>query len=284
MVCLPRLRRFPSLPAPDSRATADPIDPGSLLAAGLAWFEQVAETTSTMDRARQLALEHAPALPAAVVADRQTQGRGRRAARWWQAPGSLTISVVVDALAFGGAVRAIPQWSLACGVALAEAVRGCEPGVSAGVRWPNDVDVGGRKLAGILVETAGDGRVIFGVGVNTTGTAAEDPARLRERLVTLPDITGRPLARQVLLSLFLPTLFGLLQEITADPARLGGRYRPLCSLTGRRIRLHAADGVHEGLCAGIDDDGRLVLETGGGRVSFVSGSLTDPADVWRGDG
>ena len=284
MACLPRLRRFPSLPAPDSRATADLIDPGSLLAAGLASFEQCAETTSTMDRARQLALEHAPALPAAVVADRQTQGRGRRAARWWQAPGSLTVSVVVDALAFGGAGGAVPQWSLACGVALAEAIRSCEPGVSAGVRWPNDIEVEGRKLAGILVETAGEGLVIFGVGVNTTGTAAAAPARLRERLVTLPDITGRPLARGVLLRQFLPTLFGLLREIAADPTRLGSRYRPLCSLTGRRIRLHAADGIHEGLCAGIADDGRLVLETNAGRAGFVSGSLTDPADVWRGDG
>lgn len=284
MVGLSRLRSLPSLPTCDSCLPDDTIDSSSLLAAGLASFEQFAEATSTMDRARQLAQHPNPSLPAAVVADRQTQGRGRRGAGWWQSPGSLTMSLVVDAMSFGTAGGAVPQWSLACGVALAEAIQSCEPVVSARVRWPNDVEVGTRKLAGILVETAGDGRVIFGVGVNTTGTAAEAPAQIRERVITLPDITGRPLARQALLCRFLPTLFGLLTEIGADPAQLGKRYRPLCCLTGRRIRIHAADGIYEGLCAGIADDGRLVIKTQTGQVEIVSGSLTDPAAVWRGDG
>jgi BirA family biotin operon repressor/biotin-[acetyl-CoA-carboxylase] ligase len=282
-MCLPWPRSSPSLPSPDFLPAGDPLDSAALLATGLASLEQFTEVTSTMDRARQLALDPATCLPAAVIADRQTQGRGRQGARWWQAPGSLTVSLVVDATAFGRADGAVPQWSLACGIALAEAIRTCEPRVAAVVRWPNDVEFEGRKLAGILVETGGDGRVTFGIGVNTTGHASQAPAQLRGRVTTLPDITGRPLARQRLLCRFLPTLFGLLAEVAADPARLGDRYRPLCSLTGRRIRIHAADGVHEGDCAGIANDGRLLLETERGRVGFVSGSLTDPADVWRGD-
>lgn len=264
--------------------TEDPIDPALLAAVtGLASLEHFAEAASTMDRAREIAGQPNPRLPAAVVADRQTQGRGRRGAGWWQAAGSLAVSVVVDAGTFGGVAGATPQWSLACGVALAEAIRECEPGVAALVRWPNDIEVEGRKLAGIIVETAGRARVIFGVGVNTNGSAAEAPGPLRQRVVTLPDLTGRPLGRERLLSGLLPKLFGLLGEIAADPHRLADRYRPLCGLTGRTVRLYAADGVHEGRCHGIAADGRLVLHTADGPRRFVSGSLTDPADVWRGD-
>lgn len=262
----------------------DPIDAARLLAAvRLASWEQLAETGSTMDRARELSAAPAARLPAVVVADRQTRGRGRRGASWWQAPGSLAASIVVDAGAFGPSA-AVPQWSLACGVALAEAIRHCEPDVATAVRWPNDVEVAGRKLAGILVESAGNGRVIFGVGVNTTGSTLAAPEPLRQRVTTLPDLTGRPLARGRLLEAFLPTLFALLDDIAVDPTRLVARYRPLCGLTGRIVRLHAPDGVHVGRCAGIASDGRLVLEIDGEPRSFVSGSLTDPADVWRGDG
>ena len=277
---MPQYRRLPRLPIPDPSA----IDPTPLLHADrLAYFERLAEAPSTMDRARELASDPATRLPAAVIADLQTQGRGRRGARWWQPPCSLAVSIVVDAPAFGETGPAAPQWSLACGVALAEVIRRTAIGVEAVVCWPNDIEVAGRKLAGILVETAGNRRVIFGIGVNTTGSAAAAPEPLRNRVATLPDLTGQPLSRQRLLEAFLPTFFGLLREIATDPSRLAERYRPLCGLTGRHVRIHAADGMHEGLCAGIAADGRLVLETTAGRICVVSGSLTDPADVWRGD-
>jgi hypothetical protein len=71
----------------------------------LATFEHVAETDSTMERAREIALDTALALPAAVVADRQSLGRGRRGARWWQPPGSLTTSIVLDGAVAGLAPR-----------------------------------------------------------------------------------------------------------------------------------------------------------------------------------
>lgn len=237
-----------------------------------------------MDRARELALAPSADLPAVVVADRQSKGRGQRGARWWQAAGSLAMSLVVDADRFGGSKRPLPTWSLACGVALAEAIQTCEPGLRLQVRWPNDVEVDGRKLAGILVESAGAGRVVFGVGVNTTGMAVEAPASVRHRVGTLPDLTGRPLGRQQLLGGFLPALFDLLADIGRDPSRLLERYRPLCSLAGQEVCVHTAGGRQQGRCLGIAADGRLLLETEAGTMAIVSGSLTDPADVWHGDG
>ena len=66
-----------------------------------------------------------------------------------------------------------------------------------------------------------------------------------------------------------------------DPATLPARYRPLCSLTGTIVRVHAGDLVHEGLCRGIVADGGLELDTAAGRVVVRSGSLTRPGGEWR---
>lgn len=262
---------------------ADPIDPASLVGPGcLAAFEHLVEADSTMDRAREVAADPRAALPHAVVADRQLRGRGRRSAAWWQPPGSLAASIVVacgDDLAPGPP----PIWSLACGVAVAETIRILEPAVAAVVRWPNDVEVGGRKLAGILVETAGNGRAIFGIGINTTGSAATAPRAIARRVATLPDLAGRPLGRQRLLAALLPRLVTLLADVARDPALLVARYRPLCCLTGRQVRVHVAERIHEGTCGGIAPDGRLVVDTPAGRMLFVSGSLTPPAEVWHGE-
>lgn len=283
-----------SLPPPDApgpRPAAGEGDPETFdraaveRATGLAAIEVLAEVTSTMERARSLAAEPGVALPLAVVADRQTAGRGRRGAGWWQAPGSLAMSLVVDAtrVVEPPNARVTPLWSLACGVALAESLTLLEPAVVAQVRWPNDVVACGRKLAGILVETAPGGRVIFGVGVNTTGSAADAPEGLRGRVGTLPDITGRTLPRSRLLGAFVPRLLALLGETSRDPGVLVERYRPLCSLVGTVVTVHRDDGRRlVGVCHGIDADGALVLDTAAGMVHLVSGSLTDPADVWRG--
>jgi len=267
------------VPPPDA---PDPIDPASLLdRGGLAVFEHHAEVGSTMERARELALEPDGALPAAVVADLQSLGRGQRGARWWQPPGSLAVSVVVDAALMAGAAPS-PVWSLACGVALAEAVAAAEPAVEPLVRWPNDVEAGGRKLAGILVETTAGGRAIFGIGVNTTGSSRMAPAPLPDRIVTLPDLTGRMLPRERLLLEFLPRLFRLLAATAVDPGAFVARYRARCALDGHPITLFRGGERLTGLCRGIAADGSLVIDTPGGRVHATSGSLTDPADVWRG--
>jgi len=194
------------------------------------------------------------------------------------------MSLVLEAAAVPGGSGPRPSWSLACGVALAEAVAALEPELVPSVRWPNDVEVLGRKLAGILVETVAGSRLIFGIGVNTSGSSRQAPEGLRKRLITLPDLTGRVLPREVLLLEFVPRFLRLLADVEQDPGVLRQRYQPLCALTGQDVVVHQADGRRlRGRCQGIASDGSLVLDTVAGRLHLLSGSLTDPADVWRDD-
>ena len=235
-----------------------------------------------MDRAREVAANPTSLLPAAIVADRQLAGRGQRAASWWQPPGSLAVSLVV-AQDSAGSIQP-PVWSLACGVAVAETICLLEPTVAATVRWPNDIEVDGRKLAGILVEASLGRPVIFGIGVNTTGSARLAPAGIASRVATLPDLTGRPMPRQQFLAEFVPRLRFLLDSIAHEPEMFADHYRSFCSLTGRQIVVYVAGIRHEGTCGGIAPDGRLILDTPAGEMRIVSGSLTPPYEIWRGDG
>ena len=266
-------------PSPQIAPDAAPLDTARLTAAGFATVVHHAVVGSTMDDARRLADDPGTALPAVVVADRQVAGRGRRGAGWWHAEGALAASIVV---AGGGAGPPPPTWSLACGVALAEALRALEPSVAARVRWPNDVEVSGRKLAGILVESAGRDRAVIGIGANTSGSAAEAPAALCDRVATLPDLVGRPLDRAMLLAAFLPRFSALAAALEADPEALLVGYRPLCALDGSAVTIHVGAARHTGVCRGIGRGGALVLDTPTGRREFTSGSLADPAHVWSG--
>ena len=101
---------------------------------------------------------------------------------------------------------------------------------------------------------------------------------------TLADLVGAALPRERLLVAFLPRFRRLLADLAVAPAVLPDRYRPLCALDGLPVTIHVNAGRHHGICRGIAPDGALVLDTAGGRERFASGSLTDPADVWRGDG
>jgi BirA family biotin operon repressor/biotin-[acetyl-CoA-carboxylase] ligase len=263
-----------SASSPQVASGPEPLDVSALAAAGFERVVHLAEAESTMHEARRVAADREHPLPALVVADRQTSGRGRRGAGWWQADGSLAASVVID-----GPPR--PTWSLACGVALGEALRGLEPTLDVRIKWPNDLEVAGRKLAGIIVEADACGRGIFGIGVNTAGAAAQAPEALRDRLVTLPDLTGRSIDRTRLLAALLPRLLDLVRAIDADPAELERRYRPLCSLDGRDVTIHVGTESHRGVCRGIASDGGLVIDTPAGRKTFTTGSLTPPGTEWR---
>lgn len=208
-------------------------------------------TDSTNERARELAAHGAPH-GTLVTAAAQFAGRGRQG-RTWSAPAGRAI---LCSLVLHEVPRLLP---LAAGIAVAEVV-----GADARVKWPNDVLLGGRKVAGILVEARPQaGWTVLGIGINVAVRAEDFPAELRDRAGTLglePDAIEPMLAE---------LLERLEQWLAADAAAVLEALRERDALLGERLRWAGG----EGHGAGIDSDGRLVVVTDTGRVALDAGEV-----------
>ena len=133
-------------------------------------------------------------------------------------------------------------------------------GVTAGIKWPNDVWVDGRKICGVLVESGGS-HVVIGIGVNVN--VGEFPAELADSATSLRLETGEPVDRAGVLAEILRRLDVRRYQIGADFPLLLDAVRSRCVLTGEHIRLMAADGPREGFCEGIGEGGELLLSVNG---------------------
>ena len=209
-------------------------------------------TDSTNERARTLAGRGAPH-GTLVTADEQTAGRGRQGRTWTAPPGrALLMSLVLRT----DRPALVP---LAAGVATAEAV-----GESARIKWPNDVLVDDRKVAGILVEgRPQEGWAVLGIGLNVALRPDDFPPELRDTAATLglePADLQPTLAR---------LLSALERWLTADQDEVIGAWRERDALEGREISW--ADG--SGRAVGIDEGGRLLVGTASGTVALDAGEV-----------
>ena len=213
---------------------------------------------------------HAAALAAdgaadgtAVVAETQTQGRGRRGRVWVDTPGeSLLMSVV---LRTSLPLTRVPTLSIAAGVGVAEALIEAA-GVDARLKWPNDVLVRGRKIAGVLLERHGD-VLILGIGVNVGQTFVD--RELADRATSVKMEGGRA-DRDAILGAVLAAIArwrSRLEQEGFDQVR--SRWTALSSMLGRRV---AADSVM-GTALGLDDDGALIVDTGTGITRVLAGDV-----------
>lgn len=244
----------------------------------LAAVEHYAQLGSTQDRARLAAAEPTAQLPLLIVADRQTAGRGRAENAWWTGEGALAFSLLFDPQRFGCPRRPAPKLSLAVGVALVDAIapRLISGRFPLGLHWPNDIYVGGRKLAGILVEVLPDGRHIVGVGLNTNNRTADAPVALRQQVVTLADLTGRRHDHTELLIDLLAALDVRLRQLGADDPALVAVLDTLCLQHDQQLTVYVGAEAITGRCIGIAGDGGLMLDTAAGRRTFHSGTLRPP--------
>jgi BirA family biotin operon repressor/biotin-[acetyl-CoA-carboxylase] ligase len=208
-------------------------------------------TDSTNARARELAQQGAPH-GTLVTAGAQSAGRGRQGRTWSAPPGrSLLMSVVLR------------DWPgllpLVAAVAVAEVA-----GDTARIKWPNDVHVDGRKVAGILVEARPQDRwAVVGIGVNVAVEVSDLPPELHE---TAGSLGRAPADVEPFLSSLLASLGAWL---AAEPASLLDAYRARDALLGRAITWNGG----EGRANGIDEQGRLVVEAPGGRVVLDAGEV-----------
>lgn len=202
-----------------------------------------------------------------VVAEHQTDGRGRRGGAWWDAPGeSLLMSVLLrPAVVAGRAAQLSPVAAVAVSDALASAA-----GVTARIRWPNDVLVDARKICGILPDAVcgADGRVehvVLGIGINIGQRAF--PPELAGQATSLRLVAGRAPDRAQVEAAVLAALEARYTAwLSGGFAALREVWRARSSTLGARVAL--PDGGH-GVAVDIGEDGALLVDAGGEELRRV---------------
>jgi BirA family transcriptional regulator, biotin operon repressor / biotin---[acetyl-CoA-carboxylase] ligase len=265
------------IPAAPSGAALDTAQVRALLSAKrlgatLHYFQEIG---STNIQARELA-ERGAAEGEIVLAEAQTQGRGRLGRRWESPPFSnLYLSIILRPHL---PARDAPQITLTAAVALVETVAfflPCPPSI----KWPNDILFEGKKLAGILTEAACDADrveyVILGIGLNLNYRVDAMPEELRRRATSLADLTGKNVSRESVLVRLIQDLdrcYGELEATGFEAMR--PRWEAHFGLRGRRVLVELGGQTLIGRAQGIDREGALIVEDEHGqRRSVVAGDV-----------
>jgi BirA family biotin operon repressor/biotin-[acetyl-CoA-carboxylase] ligase len=239
-------------------------------------FHYFAEIGSTNTYARRLA-EQGAREGELVIADSQTDGRGRLGRHWLSPPHvNLYISFVLRPKL--PPARA-PQITLMAAVALVETLHSFLP-VPPAIKWPNDIIVNGKKLAGILTEVNCGAEsvefVILGIGVNVNYPVDLMPEEIRQRATSVLVECKTKVSREDLLWRLIHDLdrcYGEIEESGFAP--LAPRWETYFGWRGQRVRVELLDQVVFGIAKGIDHDGALLLEDDRGRLQrVIAGDVT----------
>ena len=234
---------------------------------GTPW-RHYARTDSTNSRAREFAAAGAPG-GTVVTAVEQTAGRGRQGRSWTAPPGK--------ALLYSALLRPLEErhlmLPLAVPLAVCEAAEALRPGLACGVKWPNDVLVDGRKLAGVLIEARPrDGWAVIGVGLNLTVAPNEFPPELRDTATSIwPDASAVPFARHANIRNSAAALSRRLGAwVNAGPEEVLAAWRQRDALRGQEVSWEGGSGVAEG----VDERGFLLVRVADGdRVALGAGEV-----------
>jgi BirA family biotin operon repressor/biotin-[acetyl-CoA-carboxylase] ligase len=220
-------------------------------------------TDSTNERAKELALGGAPH-GTLVTAEEQTAGRGRQGRTWVAPPGrALLLSVLLRDL--GKAQAHLP---LGAALAVCEACEQAAP-VSCRIKWPNDVWIDGRKVAGILIEgRPQEGWAVLGIGVNVSTEQGDFPRELRNIATSIAAsaMSANAPALETVLALLVESLDARLAD---SPKTILAHWRTRDALLGQTIQWQSGEGVAEG----IDKTGALIVQTPSGRVFLDAGEV-----------
>ena len=230
------------------------------------------ETTSTNDVIERLATDGVKE-GIVVFSESQSKGRGRLGRHWVSPPAKgLWFSVLLRP---DFRPQEATRLTIAAATALVRAIR-AETDLPLEIKWPNDLLVGGRKVAGILTELHGEldhvKYVILGIGVDVNLNASDFPPDLRKTATSLKIELGQEICRPALAA-------AVLHELDSDYARVGSgqfeavadEWEDLCTTLGRNVSIRVGDRVIQGRAESLDDDGSLLLRTQHGRLERVIG-------------
>ena len=238
------------------------------------WFESVASTNDVAARLADSGAEEGTT----VVAEMQTAGRGRHGRVWFSPAGAgLYVSIIVrprPSLSKGEHPATL--LTLAAGVAIAEAVR-VTTGLPAEIKWPNDIVIARRKLAGILTEAAVHGSspqfVVLGFGVNLQPAAY--PPELGSRVTSIGAETSRPVDRAFVLAEILAAISSRYADLCEGrfDAILTAWRQLAVGVPGARVEWDSPAGVVRGRAEDIDRQGALIVNVGGKIERIVAGEV-----------
>jgi len=220
------------------------------------------EIDSTQEAARELAAAGAYQ-GIAVIAERQSAGRGRMG-RTWHSPAGVNLYTTII-LRPPIPLADVPRLSLVAGLAVAEALEREAPGIVA-LKWPNDVWLRGRKAGGIIAEAVTDAHqnldcVLLGIGININLAADDIPPELRDKATSMRIATGHPCDRIAIAD----SLFNLLdsrymETLTRGFESIVPAWEHFSALTGKRIAIVDGGRRRSGVVKGIDATGALLLD------------------------
>jgi BirA family biotin operon repressor/biotin-[acetyl-CoA-carboxylase] ligase len=230
------------------------------------------KTNSTNDVAEKLARDEVKE-GVVVFAESQTRGRGRLGRKWISPPRKgLWFSVLLRP---DLRPQAATQLTVVAATALLRAIRE-QTGLTPEIKWPNDILIGGRKVAGVLTELSAEldhvRHLILGIGVDVNLSASEFPAELRKLATSLKIEAGRHIPRASLAA-------AILRELDRDYERIrdhrfqeiADEWEQHCATLGRRVSIQIGERVLQGHAEALDEDGALLLRTQHGRLERIIG-------------
>ncbi len=251
----------------------------SLIASGVCASADYCQTTESTNTQALSDLRHGlidqTLLPKCYLTDQQTAGRGRHGRRWMSDRGTLTFSLVLDRAAIDR--RRSQLLSIAVGVGIARVIEFEFAPLQAKLKWPNDVHIGGGKVAGVLLENIADSpqQVVVGVGVNVATEPSVEPGQAGFITRSLAQVVGRDVRRY---EIFSPLVSGIMEAIvelrdSADELidELIDEFRNRCLLSGQKISFQQRGKECQGICCGISSSGELMVETDAGTQFVQSG-------------
>ena len=211
-----------------------------------------------------------------VLTDEQTAGRGRGANQWWSTQGALTMSLWIGD-GHQQLMQQLGPCSLAIGSAICDALEGYQAGPDGGrigLKWPNDIWLGERKLGGVLVEIPSPDRgAVIGVGLNVNNSFADAPQEQQQIATSLRDTWRRELDLSDLVVRLLQQLELQLKSLFDGDSTVAEAWRARSVLDNRTVLFRIGNRSIRGKCIEIDADGALVLQTESKTERFLAGSI-----------
>ena len=219
------------------------------------------EVPSTNDYARSIA-EEVPE-GTVVLAERQTAGRGRKGRRWLSPEGGLWMSVVLKPGFVDPRIVFVGPLSLVDTLA--------DFGIPSGIKWPNDVWVAGKKIAGVLVEGRGEDHVVVGMGLNVNNPI---PDELKDTAISMFEVTGERIPLEAVLKSLTFHMDAWYRIFKEDPQVLMRKVRQRTFILGRFVEVTEGGERVVGRAVDVLDDGSLLLDIGGSLKKILYGDVS----------